>query len=282
MIGMAAIPVLLGPAARSDTGEWMLKGSLPNPPPRKTDALPLSDQDNAGGWEKIDDLSDEFDATELDERKWYPINPEWPGRPPAAFLPSNVTVADGKLQLHMRKEDPPAAMKSKGYYGWTCGAVQGRQRIRYGYFEVRSKPMRAAASSAFWFYAKSPASWTEIDVYEIWAGAPGLERIYSTNLHMFDMPKGVPDHAHLGNWDAPFDLAADYHVYGMEWNKDEILFFVDGVLIRRKQNTLWHEPLSLNLDNEIMTHISGVPNDADLPAVYSVDYVRAFRRSAKT
>ena len=35
----------------------------------------------------------------------------------------------------------------------------------------------------------------------------------------------------------PWRLADDYQIYGFDWNKDEIKFYVDGVLVRSVENT---------------------------------------------
>lgn len=263
--------------ASAEAENWLREGDLGERPERRTDSLPLSDQQNAGGWIVDPMFTDEFDGTSLDLSKWYPTNPEWPGRPPAVFSANNVRVADGKLHLDLRKEDLPPDLERRGYHGWTTGAVQSRAYVRYGYFEVRSKPMRSAAASAFWFTAKGPDAWTEIDVYEVWPGAPHRERMVSTNLHVFQLPDGKPDHASLGLWTAPFNLADDYHVYGLEWNPQYLLFFVDGVLIRRKTNTDLHQALTLNLDAEIQANLTGMPDVRAGTTTYSIDYVRGFK-----
>jgi hypothetical protein len=281
LAGVTALGGLISKAAVAEDDEWLREGDLGETPQRRTDALPLSDQDNTGGWIVDQAFTDEFDGTGLDLAKWYPINPGWAGRPPGAFSANNVRVADGKLHLDLRKENLSAEQERHGYHGWTTGAVQSRERVRYGYFEIRSKPMKSRAASTFWFYAKDPDHWTEIDVYEVWPGAPDRERLYSTNLHVFDMPSGKPDHASLGLWTAPFDLADDYHVYGLEWDPKYLNFYVDGVLIRRKINTHWHYPLTLNLDVEIMAALTGMLDAQDDKLTYSIDYVHGFRRGPK-
>jgi beta-glucanase (GH16 family) len=275
--GVTALGGLVSGDAVAEDGDWLRNGDLGERPKRQTDKLPLSDQQNAGGWTVDPRFTDEFEGTSLDLSKWYPTNPEWTGRPPSAFATNNVRVAGGELLLDLRKEKLTAELEHRGF-GWTSGAVQSRARVRYGYFEVRSKPMKSPAASTFWFYAKGFDKWTEIDVYEVWPGAPGKERLCSTNLHVFDLPDGKPDHAYLGLWTAPFSLADDYHVYGLEWSPQFLLFFVDGVLIRRKINTAWHQDLSLNLDVEIMANLTGMPGERDGVIPYSIDYVRGFKK----
>ena len=50
--------------------------------------------------------------------------------------------------------------------------------------------------------------------------------------------------------------------------------------MREGTNTLWHQPLTLNLDVEIMEEWFGLPAEGELPAVYDIDYVRAWTRAS--
>ncbi|MEI8375615.1 MAG: family 16 glycosylhydrolase [Planctomycetota bacterium] len=81
-----------------------------------------------------------------------------------------------------------------------------------------------------------------------------------------------------GIWTAPWHLADDYHVYGVDWEKDEIKFYVDGVVVRNVENTRWHYPLRLIFDSETMPDWFGMPKDEDLPSTFSVGYVRAWKK----
>ena len=59
------------PAAdRRPTKIWNRTGPLGETPKHVTDAYPLSDQDNKGGWIKFEPMSDEFEGKELDLNKW--------------------------------------------------------------------------------------------------------------------------------------------------------------------------------------------------------------------
>jgi beta-glucanase (GH16 family) len=257
---------------------WVRIGLLGPIPARVTDTLPLSDQANEAGWQKYEIMSDEFDGTKLDPNKWYPTNPNWLGRRPAFFYPGNVSVRDGKLHLTMRKQEVPEMPKDKGYHTYTSAAVQSKSKVKYGYFEIKCRPMKSNGSSSFWFYDNTPDNWTEIDVFEIGGGAPGFESKYNMNLHVFKTPTQKKHWSVHGEWIAPFKLADDYHVYGLEWDPDRIEWYVDGVLVRWVENTNWHQALTLNFDSETMPEWFGLPRNEDLPSTYSIDYVRVWKR----
>jgi beta-glucanase (GH16 family) len=256
---------------------WTREGELGPTPQPVTNEFPLSDQGNKGHWVKYAPMSDEFEGTTLDPSKWWPTNPSWRGRQPARFDANNVKVADGKLHLTMRKEESSETWKARGYHTYTSAAVQSKTTVRYGYFEVKAKPMKSHGSSSFWFYHGTPDWWTEIDVFEIGGGAPGFERKDNMNVHVFRTPTEKEHWSAHGEWSAPSNLADDYHVYGLEWGKDKIQWYFDGVLIRWVENTHWHQPLTLNLDSETMPNWFGLPNDADLPSTFRIEYVRAWR-----
>ena len=261
---------------------WILKGKLPAKPQRSTTEFPLSDQQNTGKWSKYEPMTDEFTNTKLDSKKWWPNNPEWAGRQPGYFYHKNVTLSDGKLHLTMRKEEPEEMPKDQGYHTYTTAAIQGKKRVLYGYFEVKCKPMKSAGSSSFFFYQNAKDLWTEIDVYEIGGKAPGFEKIYNMNVHVFKTPEGERHWAKHEEWESPTNLADDYHVYAVEWNAEKIKWYFDGVLVRWLENTHWHQPLSLNLNSETMEDWLGLPMDQDLPSTYSIEYVRAWKSKDET
>lgn len=282
VVPVVALP-LLAVTASGGAGdqEWTREGPLGPTPARVSDALPLSDQENRGRWQCYEPMTDEFEGKELDPKKWWPRNPEWKGRQPAYFWPGNVKVEGGKLHLTMRKEEVPEMPKAEGYHTYTSAAVKSKTRVLYGYFEVMAKPMRSHGSSAFWFYDITPEIWTEIDVFEIGGGAPGYERKVNMNLHVFHTPTEKQHWSRGGIWTAPWDLADAYHVYGLEWDKDWIRYYVDGVLVRRVANTHWHQPLTLNFDSETMPDWFGMPRDEDLPSTFSIEYVRAWKHEGQ-
>ncbi len=261
--------------ARSAEG-WTRLGPLGETPLRKSEALPLSDQDNKAGWTRFEPLWDEFEGAKLDEAKWWPCNPNWKGRQPALFRESNVEVRDGKLNLTMRSESVEDA--PEGYHSFTSAAVQSKTRVKYGYLEIKAKPMNSAGSSAFWLYYSDDREWTEIDIFEIGGGAPGFERKYNMNLHVFRTPEEKRHWNKGGIWSAPWNLASDWHVYGLEWDETNVIYYVDGVPVRRVFNSNWHQPLTLDFDSETMPAWFGLPDPKALPSTFSVEYVRAWKK----
>jgi beta-glucanase (GH16 family) len=167
----------------------------------------------------------------------------------------------------------------EGYHTYTCGAVMSKRTVLYGYFEVKARPMNSRGSSSFWFYKAEPDWWTEIDVYEIGAGVPGMENIVHMNVHVFRTPEDGDDHWQKHEeWQAPFNLADDFHVYGLEWDAGYLKFYIDGALVRTVENTHWHQALTINFDSETMPDWFGLPDLETLPSTYSIDYIRVWKK----
>lgn len=223
---------------------------------------------------------DEFNGPALDTNKWVLGITGWLGRQPAWFNPANVTVHDGQLQLTMRKEAVPPELEKRGYHDYTSAALHTRTRSSYGYYEVRARPMNSGGSSSFWFThedAQANPGWgTEVDVFELCGKQPQHDQRYYMTLHVWRTPQ-EKRHWQVGSyWTAPWRFAEQFHVFGFEWNRAELRWYVDGVLVHTVQNTHWHQPLFLIFDSETMPDWFGMPNDADLPSIFHVDYVRAW------
>ncbi|MGB2821762.1 MAG: family 16 glycosylhydrolase, partial [Phycisphaerae bacterium] len=229
-------------------------------------------------WVAIGELTDEFEGGRLDAAKWHDHNPTWKGRQPAFFAKHNVTVSDGKLHLTMRKEDLKGL--PEGYHTFTSAAVKSRTAVRYGYFEIKCRPMDSHGSSAFWFYAQTPEIWTEIDMFEMGAAAPEHQHIVHMNAHVFHTLTNPDRHwSRGGKWKAPYRLADAFHVYALEWDAEKLKYYVDGAVVREMTNTHWHQPLHLNFDSETMPRWFGLPDAKDLPSTFSIEYVRSWRKA---
>jgi beta-glucanase (GH16 family) len=282
---VASVSLAADPNGQNVGGEkrpaktWIRIEPLGETPKHVTDAYPLSDQENKEGWETVEALCDEFEGKQLDSKKWALGISGWKGRQPAPFCDRNVTVSDGKLQLTMRKGKVSPDEEKLGYHDYTSAALHNTTRGYYGYYEVKAKPMNSGGSSSFWFCQDESPDWqTEIDVFEVGGKAKGFERNYHMTLHVWKTPTSAEHWSVPAIWVAPERLADDYHVYGMEWGKDEFKWYMDGVLVYTVENTHWHQPLRMMFDSETMPEWLGMPDDADLPSTFNVEYVRAWRK----
>jgi beta-glucanase (GH16 family) len=249
-------------------------------------------------WVFLSEFSDEFNDKNLESEKWWDFNPTWHGRKPAYFARENVEVKDGYLQLTARVQKPDEVTvenKVRGHDKFTTACVKSKKRIKYGYFEARCQSMNANVCNAFWLYdpLDPPAKYKEgnfseeIDIFEI-VGKPSPElweeknRMCYTTVHRFGTPylDGVVNHnrfqlsAQGSKCQVPFDFHAGFHIYGFLWTPEEMKWYVDGKEVFSRDNDFFHTALYVVFDCETLW---GVPDPADLPSTFSIDYVRIWQ-----
>lgn len=243
-------------------------------------------------------FSDEFNESILNADKWWDFNPAWHGRRPAHFSRMNVEVKDGKLKLTAKSLSPEEVSpenKARGYDKFTTAIVKSKQRSHFGYYEARAKSMKAGVCNAFWLYdpLEESAKYRvgdyseEIDIVEVFgkASKPVNHRAYYAAVHRYQTPYVESlvnkEKYQLENrykrLEVPFDFHADFHTFGLLWTPTELVWFLDGEEVFRRENDFFKRPLHIMLDAEIMEVWDGLPDHSDLPNTFEIDYVRVWR-----
>ena len=86
-----------------------------------------------------------------------------------------------------------------------------------------------------------------------------------------------PDVDHMRDPNAPPDLGHSFHVYGLEWNEEELIYYFDGKEIRRMENEICHEPAPVFLSLAIIRWAGLVTDDIHNESM-DVDWVRVWER----
>ena len=73
-----------------------------------------------------------------------------------------------------------------------------------------------------------------------------------------------------------FNFARDFHIYGLDWSKEELVFYFDGKEIRREKNQFCHSPAPVWLSLAIIPW-AGKITDAINGTQMEVDYVRIYK-----
>ena len=252
----------------------------------------------SGSWVLDKSFSDDFNKSKLDEAKWWDFNPAWHGRKPSHFSRSNVKVKKGLLRLTAQSLDSKKVSIqdiSRGYDKFSTAIIKSKKRSYYGYYEARAKSMKAAVCNAFWLYDPLEESVKyregeyseEIDVFEVFGKANKKEnkRAYYAAVHRYQTPyvgslvnkKKYKLENRYTRLDVPFDFYEDFHVYGLLWTANELVWFLDGKEVFRRKNDFFKRPLHIIFDAEIMQTWDGLPNIEDLPSTFEIDYVRVWR-----
>ena len=186
-------------------------------------------------------------------------------------------ISDGTLKIAAQKiGNTVYSVRMNTSQGWT-----------YGWFEARIKVTDARGSwPAFWMMPKNFKTWPgdgEIDIMEYAIGTQGKNRS-SSSIHCgaFNWPKGTQKtHAQSVS-----NAASEFHVYALEWTAEKMIFYVDGQSHLTFENDgqgyehwPFDAPFYLKLNLAWGGNMGGSANEADLPAVYEIDYVRVFQKN---
>jgi beta-glucanase (GH16 family) len=233
-------------------------------------------QGSSGGLWRLA-FSDEFDGPELDAAKW--ANGFGWGDTAANFAawcdPTANVVVDGGALLQ-RADRLPVPQSGKLYSG-ACLHTKHSFSQLYGYWEARIRvPAGQGLHSAFWGKPASEAWPPELDVEEIGGHRP--DTVIMTNHWRDDSGHRQKTHRYRGP-----DFSSGYHVFGVEWSPDEIVWYVDGV--ERAATTDGAAAMSAGgpfyalLNLQVGLRGAAQASDATrFPAYQLVDYVRIWDR----
>jgi len=246
---------------------------------------------------------DEFDGNKLDSNKWKQGFGHMIPQGDLILLaddPRVCRVEDGLLKMDVIHYYDPA--NSVIEYATSCSVeTQDTMNYLYGYLEFRAKvPYKIGTWSSVWMKStgtlgirKALDYFIEIDLFEIFSST---DTAYP-HLHKW-FPDGSATESKIQNnytFQNNFNLANEFHVYGMEWTPDEISMYVNG----EKYTTYdlsynfdglsdmkgFHDPIHLLLDNHIFTNFSSwVPMDSgtvintQLPYEFHFDYIRLYQK----
>ncbi len=236
------------------------------------------------GWTLV--WQDEFNGQALDPANWtFDIGGHgWGNNELQAYTdrPENARVEDGLLIIEARAEEfarneyTSARIKTQGLHTWTYGRFEARIKLPYG----------NGIWPAFWMLGADieQTPWPgcgEIDIMEHIGREPS--RIYGT-VHgpSYSGSEGVGHHTTLP------DLSAEFHVYAIEWEPEEIRWYVDDdpffTLTPESIPGAWvyDHPFFLILNLAVGGHWPGPPDGTTVfPQFLSVDYVRVYQRPAR-
>ena len=194
-------------------------------------------------WEMT--FHDEFDGDSVDWDLWQSQAAPRGGDKPEGRWPENNVVKDGILYQVTKKEDPP-----RGGREWSSAHIWTRTFCqKYGYFEARMRYGRYL-NNAFWAYRPPGQRFPDPPHFEIDINEGHTPRDVAMTLHFYVYPEGekVGDMYSTSKiWKAPMDLDKDFHVYGVEWNEQELIWHFDGKPVRRLKNPNCHAPADVRL-----------------------------------
>ncbi|MDR1734720.1 MAG: glycoside hydrolase family 16 protein [Oscillospiraceae bacterium] len=237
--------------------------------------------------------SDEFNSMEWDTEKWGDPNRRIASERQGGYWDSTAVTFDGTA-AHIRTEYREA--DAQGHpAGWYSGILEANTTFRqqYGYFEARLIPAKGVGLwSAFWMFAGSVIyvgdagnDGTEIDIIETFNfnyntafGSKFRRESFQSALHYDGYGSGTHQ-ALAGPRTHAYNLYDEYHTFGVEWNPEEYVFYIDG---REYWRTDFGEvsdvPEYVVLSTEVAKDLEINENPAETPPTdFIIDYVRIYQ-----
>lgn len=225
-------------------------------------------------WQLI--WADEFDGTRLDSTKWSHYRPGTQRRD--GWWLAEDSFLDGMGHLIIRTKQWGDKFSSGAIH------TDGKFAAQYGYFECRARLSKQQGHwPAFWLqsptigqYIGDPArSGVEIDIMEY----PFVHEIPYRIQHALHWDGYGTDHK-TKKFDV-FQMGLDngFHTYGLEWNSEGYIFYVDGKPTWRTSTAVSRRSEFIRLTEEIGTWAGDI-KQAQLPDSFMVDYVRVYKDTA--
>ncbi len=239
--------------------------------------------------------ADEFEGAGIDPARWeHEVNARGGGNHELQYYTDrseNSFVENGCLVIRALREKYTGPDGTRAY---TSARLRTRERgdWLYGKFEIRAKlPSGQGLWPAIWMlptdwvYGKWAAS-GEIDIMELLGHEPN--KVYGT-LHYGGES---PDNVHTGStFTLPAgDFTQEFHVFGLEWEPEEIRWYVDHVLYAaqtrwRSSGGAYPAPFDRRFHLLLNVAVGGdFPRNPDetteFPQQMEIDYVRVYQLAA--
>ncbi|HSN66630.1 MAG TPA: family 16 glycosylhydrolase, partial [Fusibacter sp.] len=258
-----------------------------------------ADENVVENWELA--WSDEFDGATLDASKWTAEIgngaekniPGWGNGELQYYTdsPQNVLLEDGKLIIRAQKEQKTFTVNGQDYttdYTSARLITDGKFSVAYGKIESRMKlPSGQGFWPAFWMLGQNigEVGWPtcgEIDILE-YIGSKVTE-VNGTVHGPISAGPGINYKIDTG-----IDMSLDFHTYSIEWDEDEVEFYVDDILyhIVNKDEVavengpdewVYDHPHFLILNLAVGGSWPGAPNlETVFPSQLEVDYIRVYQ-----
>jgi len=222
------------------------------------------------GWYLI--WHDEFEGNTLDPFKWRVEDAALiKNNELQYYTPEDVYVHDGVLTLRSQK-------RQMGGRHYTSGLVEtkGKFAQAYGRFEVRAKlPGTRGMWPAHWMMPAAGGWPPEIDIMELVGHRPNsviMSNHYGT----------WPHNRHEGTRYTGPDFTKGFHTFAIEWEPEEIRWYVDGVQRFSTRKNIPQEPFYIILNTAVGGNLPGNPDKTTVfPQYHDIDYVRVYAKEIK-
>ena len=258
----------------------------PNPGYEVQEILPIEHPSVDKNWTVVfeDDFSF-FDSTRWD--KAYGPRGAGKGRGEGVEFRTyeNVFIDNGTLVLRTQKQKHSCTSTHCRYkrkrHPYTSGAIESKTTYQYGYYEIRAKlPASKGFAPSLWLWnqhnAPSDCWYNEVNVFEVNVCNPNT---YGAGVHCdFECPK--PGNGNFVGGMLTCNDPENYHWYGLEWNENEIIWYLDRKIVWQEVNNMQGQgvqnPLYLILTVELNDSDCPIPNNTTFPKDMIIDQMNVY------
>lgn len=242
--------------------------------------------------------SDEFEGTQLSPTSWdaqtgtgtaYGLPAGWGNNELQYYtnFSENVSVSNGTLKIKALQENlggqpyTSARIRTKGMHEFLYGRIEGRMKL----------PSTSGIWPAFWMLpTDSPyGGWAASGEIDIMESVNTADSMHGTIHYGANWPNNQHNGGSLNNGT---DFSADFHVFSIEWEPDEIRWYIDGQQYYSVTSDQWFSTAAqsnnrapfdsqfhLILNVAVGGNWPGNPNgSASFPQTLEVDYVRVYQQ----
>lgn len=145
---------------------------------------------------------------------------------------NNILFANGSMTISITEDN------HKGY-GYAAGEYRTNGKYSFGYVTTSMKAAKCKGVVSSLFTYTGYPRWDEIDIEFLGKDTTKVQFNYYTN--------GVGGHEYL--YDLGFDASEEFHEYGFLWEREQIVWYVDGKAVYRATENVPSSP------GQIMTNV---------------------------
>lgn len=227
---------------------------------------------------------DEFNGTSLNASIWdrrYPLGEVVINNELQAYVDDAFELSGGMLRIRADRRKASYAGQTMEY---SSGLITTGSHFsqKYGYFEIRCRmPKGVGYWPAFWLLPSNASGVHEVDIFESLGREP--DALY-THVHWGnDYGTG---HRYKGKRVPVPDLTETFHVIGLEWEPEVLIWTVDGRECFRVTRANYPRAVP-QVEEYLVANLalggawaSAPTEETPFPGYYDIDYIRVYRRAS--
>lgn len=228
-------------------------------------------------------FKDDFDGTNLDKNKWitgyywgkallndvYVLSNER-----QFFKDENIELRDSIVRLVTKNEKTKGKVwdAERGFmpadFDYTSAIISTGQSFRqlYGKFEAKVKINPAKPlNHAFWMVSEKLAP--QIDIFRF----SNKENGFNAGCHSLSDDQTAE---YLSKHVNGVTFSKDYYIYSLEWTKDKLTWFINGVQVHEQTQKVPNDPMYIVFSSHLLEQAENI----QLPASMEIDWIKCYQK----